>query len=347
MRLTQLLWLAIALLPALARADEGAGRRLISPSAQLPAQVPPGGVLRCEVETASGLTPPPGLQEDRAHRWFAISLCARGLAVGAPERSCFPLPVRNVRPLDGASLGYSVEAPVPRWVAPWSYDLALRFPGGQAELADGVQVTGAPRPVAAAALSPEAGGFRIVAAPERGARLRVHVGAAGMLAQGARFEPYPLPDVAHGFRPGFVALLTLAPGAHVRLLPRPAANPPRLRIVAPGTEAGRPVSLRAEADPGQVFWWLDAERGAVGRTVTTRFVLRGAAPIEAILVSEDGRSSHARGRVAVRARRAFGCALGPRRPALRPADLLLVALSWKLGARRRRRGPDRACAARE
>jgi hypothetical protein len=341
-------WLVVALLSAPARAQDAPGRRLIAPSARAPAQVAPGGVLRCEVETASGLTPPPGLQEDRAHRWFAISLCARGLALGAPERSCFALPVRNVRPLDGVSLGYSVEAPVPRWLAPWSYDLALRFPGGHAELADGVQVTGGPRPAwEVAELAPEAGGFRIVAEPGRAARLRVHVGAAGMSAQGARFEPYPAPDAARGFGPGFVALITLAPGARVLLAPRPGAPAPRLRIVPAQAEAGRPVQLRAEGDAGQVFWWLDQDRGALGRSVTTRFVLRGAAPVEALLVAPDGRSSRARGEVSVRARRAFGCTLSPPSRASSLAGLLMAALSWTLGARRRRLGSGPARAARE
>jgi hypothetical protein len=341
-------WLALAWLPGLAHAQDAPGRRLVAPSAEAPAQVAPGGVLRCEVETASGLTPPPGLQEDRAHRWFAISLCASGLPLGAPERSCFPLPVRNVRPLDGASLGYRVEAPVPRWVAPWSYDLALRFPGGHAELAGGVRVSGGAGAEAPLELRPEAGGFLIAAAPGRGARVRVHVGAAGMLAQGARFDAYPAPDAAHGFRAGFVALLALAPGARVRVVPRAGGAAPPLRILAPDAEAGRPVELQAQAGPGQVFWWLDAERGGVGRAVTARFVLRGSAPIQALLVSEDGRSNLAQGRVTVRARRAFGCALAARSTrdgAASLADLLVVALSWKLGARRRRRRPRQARAA--
>jgi hypothetical protein len=115
-------------------------RRLIAPAAGQPARALPGGVLQLLVEVATGLTPPPGLQEDRAHRGFSISLCARGLPLGAPERSCFPLVVRNVRPVDARSLRYRIEAPLPVWVAPGRYDLALRFPGGQVELPAGVEV---------------------------------------------------------------------------------------------------------------------------------------------------------------------------------------------------------------
>src|SRR5690606_15490451 len=66
---------------------------------------------------------------------FSVRLCAGGLPLGAAAHHCFALPVRDVRPVDSHSLLYRIEVPVPAWVAPWVYDVGVRFPGGSDEAA--------------------------------------------------------------------------------------------------------------------------------------------------------------------------------------------------------------------
>ncbi|HEX6242995.1 MAG TPA: hypothetical protein VFZ61_18910, partial [Polyangiales bacterium] len=74
--------LASVLLAPRALAERG----LIAPRTDRPLRVTPGGLLTLEVEVATGLTPPPGIQEDRAHRAFGLSLCADGVDLGAGAR---------------------------------------------------------------------------------------------------------------------------------------------------------------------------------------------------------------------------------------------------------------------
>jgi hypothetical protein len=132
----------------------------------------------------------------------------------------------------------------------------------------------------------------------------------------------------------------LAPGEQLEARGAAGRAPPALHIEAPPAYAGSPVTLRAHSDPARVFWWLDAERGAVGHTVTTRYVLRGSAPIEVLAVSADGRVQRARADIQVRPRRAFGCAVSPVPPRCTVAGLLALVVSWKLACARRLR----ACA---
>ena len=243
-----------------------AERRLLSPSVEQPARVAPGSTLSLVVEVATALSPPPGIQEERAHRAFAVTLCAEGLPLAAPARVCFPLAVRNLRPLDGNSLRYRVEAPVPLWVAPSTYDLAVRFPGGEARLTQGVRVARSerdlplPAPVRAAS-----DGYQLEAGA-RPALVRVHVGAAGLSLEGASYEAFPLPGEA-GLRLGFVALISLGAGqrASVSAAPRAARRP--LSIATGAGSAADQVQLTALPVPpgGRVFWWLGPESRCRGQ----------------------------------------------------------------------------------
>src|SRR4051812_11694710 len=86
-----LIWSLCCALALAARtsAAQAPARGLVSPSALAPLRVAPGETLSFVVQSATGLTPPPGLQEDRAHRAFSAWLCAQGLPLSAPERACF------------------------------------------------------------------------------------------------------------------------------------------------------------------------------------------------------------------------------------------------------------------
>jgi hypothetical protein len=290
-----------------------AERELLAPRTDAPAEVAPGGILSLQVDVATGLTPPPGIQEDRALRMFALSLCAEGVDLGGGTRRCFPLAVRNVRPLDGTSLRYRVDAPVPIWVAPWIYDLTLRFPGGQVAAPRALIVREAHG--AAFALAPivEVSGQKVALRVPAGAGVaRVHVGAAGLSLARGRFHAFPLPDSARGFAPGFVALVEPDGSEPALMTKRQGPGAPALVFRPARAQAGLPVVLRAAGVPpgARLFWWLDAARGAQGNDVTTVFLLRGQAPLQLLAVAPDGRVARAEALLPIWQRRAFGCALG-------------------------------------
>jgi hypothetical protein len=287
-------------------------------------------MLSVIVDVATGLTPPPGIQEDRALRLFTITLCADGLDLGAGARRCFPLAVRNVRPLDGSSLRYRVEAPLPVWVAPWVYDLTVRFPGAQVALPRAVLVRedAAQAFVLAPRVAPQAQGLgwpeddAVVIgshaqprASTLGSRadalIRVHVSDPGLLLSGGSFRGFPLPDAAGGFAAGFVALVQRTGRAPVSMTKRQGPPGFSLALAPVSAEAGRPVQLTARgAPPGAlVFWWLDPARGALGSRVTTVFLLRGSAPLELAAVATDGRSAQAQVVLPIWQRRSFGCTI--------------------------------------
>lgn len=151
-----LLLASLAIAPLGVRAER-IERGLLAPSAELPAQVAAGGMLRLRVRVASGLTPPPGVQSERALRGFALRLCeprseaadsiaesartgAEGGLAGDTAASCLPLTVRNVRPVDAHSLVYRVEAPVPARFPTGVYDVELRYPGGSGRAERAAQV---------------------------------------------------------------------------------------------------------------------------------------------------------------------------------------------------------------
>lgn len=320
---------------------------MIAPRTDAPATLAPGELLSVIVDVATGLTPPPGIQEDRALRLFTLSLCAEGIDLGGGTRRCFPLAVRNLRPLDGSSLRYRVEAPVPVWVAPWTYDLMLRFPGGQVAEQRALVVRSDAR---------DQDGAEDASLPAA-ALLRVHVGSAGLALTGGSFRGYPLPDVARGFAPGFVALVQRSGAEPVAMTKRQAGAAPALIFQAGPAYAGSPVALRAEgAAPGsRVFWWLDPARGALGSDVTTVFLLRGPAPLQLLAITPDGRSVRRELVLPIWQRRAFGCALQPAHRAgsgggsLANCFILFAICAWRSvrsrgGARFAIRRPGRAAA---
>lgn len=279
-------------------------------------QVVPGDTLRLIVDVATGLSPPPGIQEDRAHRAFAVRLCARGMDLGAGALRCAPLRVHNVRPLDATSLRYRVEALLPEWFAPGAYRVDLRFPGGEATVEDGVQVL---RPGADAGSLPAcavegqaAGGFAMRAASTP-CLARLHVGPLGIRLSGARFEASPLPGSAGGFDDGFVALVALAPGTQAFVTKRQARPRLGLWIEASPVFAGAEAALALRGAPADaaVFWWFGAGHGARGARVNTTFLYPGPRSVQALAVLGDGRVQRVRRELPIWQRRAFGCSLTP------------------------------------
>ena len=117
-------------------------RGVLAPTPEAPAEVQGGQPLSMMVRVASGLTPPPGIQTERALRGFAARLCG--------SSGCTPLIVRNVRPIDAHSFVYRVEAPLPTDVESGLYDLELRFPGGTGYVPRAVRVSPLHRAVAPA-----------------------------------------------------------------------------------------------------------------------------------------------------------------------------------------------------
>ncbi len=160
--------LLIVLITATAHAERG-----------LPVQhvdaVHAGERLRVELETPHGLTPPPGIQNERALRGFTARLCAE---------HCVPLVALNVRPRDGWSLVYRAEFAVPAELAPGHYELDVRFPGGLARLPGGVTIEPA---VAAPSSAILAEGCAVAARPGAGAPLGLLlVALSGKLGAGRR-----------------------------------------------------------------------------------------------------------------------------------------------------------------
>ncbi|HEX5660753.1 MAG TPA: hypothetical protein VFX59_26350 [Polyangiales bacterium] len=119
-----------------------------------------GERLRVELETPHGLTPPPGIQNERALRGFAARLCA--------EARCVPLAALNVRPRDGWSMVYSAEFAIPAELPPGHYALDVRFPGGLSTLPGGVTVQAGP---AAPPTRPRPSGCSVAGGAGQGAPL--------------------------------------------------------------------------------------------------------------------------------------------------------------------------------
>ncbi len=334
--------------PAPASEPARAARGLLSPTPEAPARAAPGAFFVFEVQTASALTPPPGVQEPRAYRAFSVALCARGIALGdAPEQLCFGLSIQNLRPLASHSLAYRVEVFVPQWVAPGAYSLRARFPGGGAEVADGVLVGAAAAAVPSEACAPEVTregtglGLR-VAASEAPCVARVHVANSAGVSSNVAFTAYPRAGQDGELEAGAVLHVPCAPGQAVQLMPKPsvpaeareiAVRPPRPGVLGALSIAG----LQPEE---QVYWSLSPWESALGPEAPLRLLGPRAPRVTALVLREDGASE-----LLTRDLTTFGyprgvggCSLGTGQGpfAWAALGLLFLALSRKLGRRARR-----------
>ncbi|MFT3924691.1 MAG: hypothetical protein QM778_19280 [Myxococcales bacterium] len=325
-------------------------RGLISPSAEQPVRAEPGASFSLVVNSATALTPPPGIQEPRAHRAFGVLACANGLSFGAPEHLCFSLAVEDLRPLASHSLAYRVDVSVPHWMAPGVYQLKVRFPGGTQSVPAGLRVGGAEPPACEYSREgPSADGAVLVSAscPRT---LRVHLGGTGGLAGADSARGYPLPTERGELGDGVVLLMELEPGRPLRL--GPAAREvkgERLAIeVTPARERTESVMLEVRQVPqgAQVFWRLTPWKSALGPKAQARFQgTSRAGLVSAALVGPGGRLR--RGQVDLTkmapasGKNPLGCRVEHGSGAGSVAGLLFLALSRKLGPRRRSRGLPR------
>ena|GEM_PF-6301304 len=336
-------------LPGATRAElheRTAQRGLVSPSSEQPARTEPGGIFSLVVNSATALTPPPGIQEPRAHRAFAVWACADGIPLAAPARLCFPLAVEDLRPLASHSLSYRVDVALPQWVAPGRYDLGVRFPGGSAHVPGGLQVgpersagcqaTWAPEPVPALAGTVTAP-CALVA--------RVHLGGSAGLAEPGDTSGYPMPTERGEFGDGVVLLVPLRAGESRSLRRAPDGQGPAMDIEAtprPGRSESVELTARGARAGAQVFWRLSAWQGARGPTASARY--RGtsrAGQASAAAIGADGALQRAQldlTRLTKAPRNtALGCRVGDGRGDWPAAGLLFLVLSRKLGPRRRQR----------
>lgn len=146
----------LLLVPGVARADdwlavlpECAGEQvlpgvaqLLYPRAGLPALVAAGESLVVRARLALPLTPPPGVQQERALEGFEAELIGHALPLAGAENIAqrYPLALVDVRPEGPSSLRYRLAFPLPAWVAPGSYDLVLRAKGASLRADSAVRV---------------------------------------------------------------------------------------------------------------------------------------------------------------------------------------------------------------
>jgi hypothetical protein len=132
-------WLAA--LPECAGERVPAGAQLLYPRPGLPALVAAGDTLIVRARLSLPLTPPPGVQQERALEGFEAQLVGHAQVLsGQRVEQSTPLEVVNVRPEGPSSLRYRLSLPVPAWVAPGTYDLLLRAKGASLSARSAVRV---------------------------------------------------------------------------------------------------------------------------------------------------------------------------------------------------------------
>jgi len=286
-----------------------------APRPEAPRILAEGEPLTLYLVSATGFTPPPGLQEARAHRALAVRLCAEGEALGAPAEQCTPLRVEDVRPCSAHSLAYRVRVSVEPWLSQGPHTLKVRFPGGETALPGAVCIG-------------------------RCTGRRLHVGPAGLreLPVQGRITPRPTGD--GDFGGGYV--VSLPPGEAVNASVRSQREPMPVvletnaaramewvRVSLPGLPPGSRVFVRSAAGDLATGGDLRLPARSVGRLA-----------LSALVVGPDGRMGQASTSVEIRPLVGFGCALGGEGHVSPALGLLGLALSATL--RRRMRGADPA-----
>ena len=113
---------------------------ILYPRPGLPAVVAQGERLVTRVRVPSGLTPPPGIQQDRALVGWSAHLVGAGVALDPAAEHRYPVRVVDVRPDGGSSLVYRATILVPHWAAPGTYGLRMSAPGGSDALNGSVRI---------------------------------------------------------------------------------------------------------------------------------------------------------------------------------------------------------------
>jgi hypothetical protein len=132
---------------------------ILHPARGLVAFARPGEPLFAYFELRTALTPPPGIQQDRAlFGWEAALSTSSHVAVPDAPPHRYPVRVSQIRPA-GPTLLYRFRFEIPAWVPPDTYDLEVAGPGFRATRGAGVRVVDPDRslPVAYHACAPGEG----------------------------------------------------------------------------------------------------------------------------------------------------------------------------------------------
>jgi len=105
--------------------------QLLYPRPGFPAVVRAGQRLTARVRLAAPLTPPPGVQQEKALRGWSASLEGRSTWRAPRAEHRHPLRVADVRPDTRVSTVFRASVDLPPWLPPGTYDLALQVPGGE------------------------------------------------------------------------------------------------------------------------------------------------------------------------------------------------------------------------
>ncbi|MBX3251259.1 MAG: hypothetical protein KF901_29040 [Myxococcales bacterium] len=105
--------------------------RLLYPRPGLPAVLSAGQRLTTRVHLAAPLTPPPGVQQERALSGWGATLHGRATMARPEVEHRYALRVDDIRVDGQGGPVYRASVDLPPWVAPGTYDLLLRVPGGQ------------------------------------------------------------------------------------------------------------------------------------------------------------------------------------------------------------------------
>ncbi|MEM9194960.1 MAG: hypothetical protein AAGF12_37630, partial [Myxococcota bacterium] len=112
-----------------------------------------GDKLWTRIRVPTGLTPPPGRQQDRALRGWSAELVGHAAQGWGRAEHRYPLRVVDVRPDGPSSLVYRAALIVPAWAAPGTYGLRISAPGGSAEVAGSIRIVDVDAPIRLAMLS--------------------------------------------------------------------------------------------------------------------------------------------------------------------------------------------------
>ncbi|HEX4351943.1 MAG TPA: hypothetical protein VHZ95_03495, partial [Polyangiales bacterium] len=158
-------WLAV--LPACEeRTEMEPTFALVYPSESLPAIVAAGDALIARMRVPAALTPPPGVQQERALSGWSAELVGDGIPLEAAIAHRHNVPVVEIRPDTGASLIYRVRLAVPAYAAPGSYALVVRTPFGDRRIEHAVSVIAPNRLPLMAAMPPHDAIDRALASSE-------------------------------------------------------------------------------------------------------------------------------------------------------------------------------------
>ncbi len=123
-------WLAVYPTCAMGEAPRRSGpAELLYPRAGLPAFAAPGEALTMRIRVPAPLTPPPGVQQERALAGWYVELVGSDTIGVEGARHHYRLRVADVRPDGHSTLVYRPTVRLPPWIAPGTYDLKLRAPG--------------------------------------------------------------------------------------------------------------------------------------------------------------------------------------------------------------------------